>query len=279
MNKILTYKKWAKHKKKLRLRRKNKHKAKFVPRVIVDTNIWYMLGSDDKLFNLLKGQLVPVYNNLWEMANTGLLHDPVKIEKVRNSIRKMMLCSKLMISVEPLRYLIKMGNRSFDDSLRKSTINMLLFTQKIAQGYTIDVEKQNEFYSILLDTKNELDKVKFFFNEAALECKRNIKNYRKHRKSDTKFLIIELLDSMARMATENKFNLKKVPLGQYELLVLVMDCFFKKLETGELQWQRNDLFDLFNLTYVRRGDKYWTKEKRWIHIIEAAGCASYLYYR
>ena len=79
------------------------------------------------------------------------------------------------------------------------------------------------------------------------------------------------------MATQGDFDLKRVPLHDYELLVLVMDCFFKKLETGELKWQRNDLFDLFNLAYVRRGDKYWTNEKRWIQIIKTAGCDGYLY--
>ena len=37
------------------------------------------------------------------------------------------------------------------------------------------------------------------------------------------------------------------------------------------------LFDLFNLAYVRRGDKYWTNEKKWIDIIKAVGCEHYLY--
>ena len=89
--------------------------------------------------------------------------------------------------------------------------------------------------------------------------------------------MVGLWDYMAKLATQGDFDLKRVPLHDYELLVLVMDCFFKKLETGELKWQRNDLFDLFNLAYVRRGDKYWTNEKRWIQIIKAAGCEEYLY--
>lgn len=60
-------------------------------------------------------------------------------------------------------------------------------------------------------------------------------------------------------------------------LILVLDKLFKDLETGERKWQRNDLFDLFNLAYVRRGDKYWTNEKKWIDIIKAVGCEHYLY--
>lgn len=82
---------------------------------------------------------------------------------------------------------------------------------------------------------------------------------------------------MACQATDNKFCLKKMPLKEYELLILVLDKFFKDLETGERKWQRNDLFDLFNLAYVRRGDKYWTNEKKWIDIIKAVDCEHYLY--
>ena len=45
---------------------------------------------------------------------------------------------------------------------------------------------------------------------------------------------------MARQATNNKFNLKRLPLKEYELLILVLDKLFKDLETGERKWQRND---------------------------------------
>ena len=82
---------------------------------------------------------------------------------------------------------------------------------------------------------------------------------------------------MARQATNNLFSLRRLPLKEYELLVLVLDKFSKELEIGERKWQRNDLFDLFNLAYVRRGDKYWTNEKKWINIIKAVGCEHYLY--
>lgn len=46
---------------------------------------------------------------------------------------------------------------------------------------------------------------------------------------------------------------------------------------GQEVWKRNDLFDLYNLAYVRRGDKYWTNEKKWIKLIKEAGCEKYLY--
>ena len=142
------------------------------------------------------------------------------------------------------------------------TIDMLEFTQKIAHGYYIDDSQQENFRCALIKIKADLYKIQDVFNEAATLCKQKIENFKKHRALTNYILMVGLLDYMAKLATQGDFDLKRVPLHDYELLVLVMDCFFKKLETGELKWQRNDLFDLFNLAYVRRGDKYWTNEKK-----------------
>ena len=268
---------WALRKKRSHLNHKRKIRSKFVSRIIADTNVWYQLGSDELLFDRVNSKLVPVYNNLWEMSTTGMLHDKVKILKVRNGIRKMMLCQERMILLEPLRYLIALGNKGYATRIRAYTIDMLKFTQKIAYGYYIDDSQQENFRCALIKIKADLYKIQDVFNEAATLCKQKNKNFKKHRAQTNYMLMVGLLDYMAKMATQGDFDLKRVPLHDYELLVLVMDCFFKKLETGELKWQRNDLFDLFNLAYVRRGDKYWTNEKRWIQIIKAAGCEEYLY--
>lgn len=270
-------KRWALRKKRFHLNRKRKIRSKFVSRIIADTNVWYQLGSDELLFDRVSSKLVPVYNNLWEMSTTGMLHDKVKILKVRDGIRKMMLCQERMILMEPLRYLIALGNKGYANRIRAYTIDLLKFTQKIAQGYYIDDSQHENFRIALNEIKADLCKIQNSFNEVATLCKSKIKNLKKHRDQTNYLLIVSLLDYMAKMATQGAFDLKRVPLHDYELLVLVMDCFFKKLETGELKWQRNDLFDLFNLAYVRRGDKYWTNEKRWIQIIKTAGCDGYLY--
>lgn len=71
MNRKINHKKWSLHKKRLHRKRKSRRKRSFVPRIIVDTNVWYQLGKDDVLFNKVKDKLTPIYNNLWEMSNTG----------------------------------------------------------------------------------------------------------------------------------------------------------------------------------------------------------------
>ena len=41
--------------------------------------------------------------------------------------------------------------------------------------------------------------------------------------------------------------------------------------------ESNDYMDIFNLAYVRKGDKYWTHEKKWIALIKEVGCERYLF--
>ena len=275
MNRRINHKKWSLHKKRLHRKRRSHKKKTFVPRIIVDTNVWYQLGKDDVLFNKVRDKLAPIYNNLWEMSNTGALYN--KLDMVRNGIRKAMVCSKKMIITEPMKYLIKRANRKYRSKTSDYTEQMLLFTQKIANGYYIEEKQKDDFYHYIQQSKSQLKQISDDLNKTALECQNRIKSYKKHRQANTYYLTIKYVDFMALQATNNKFNLKRLPLKEYELLILVLDKLFKDLETGERKWQRNDLFDLFNLAYVRRGDKYWTNEKKWIDIIKAVGCEHYLY--
>jgi len=267
-------KKWNSSKKKLSLKRKHTRKInKFY--VITDTNIWYQLGGDEDLFNNNKNCLRPTYSNLWELSYSGrIVSSP---DKVRNAIRKAMLCSHNMIIQEPLKYLTKRANKKFSCEISNLTNDMLQFTQNVANGLYLDEASKKEFHKQLKLGKNDLEQFKLNMIELAKECKSKIENLKKHREKNTLWGIIRFINFMVEQATNKKYNLKKLALKEYELLILAMDCFFKKLETGEIQWQRNDLFDLFNLAYVRKGDKYWTNETRWIQIIKDAGVEQYLF--
>ena len=86
MNKFMNYKKWTRHKKKLRHRRKQTLKCIVRFRIIPDTNIWYKLGTDECLFMHVKDYLFPTYVNLWELTNTGSLVS--KFSVVRRAIQK-----------------------------------------------------------------------------------------------------------------------------------------------------------------------------------------------
>lgn len=270
------HKEWARHKKELRRRRKKKRKASFVPRIVADTNIWYYLGNNEPLFLDIKGQLTPTYVSLWELCNTGVLkNDPLRVQ---NACKRVLEAKKNMIYEQPLKYLIRSCNkRKFKPNTIREIYRLLEFSSRVARGATIAMDKKDEFYQYILENKQGLKDIKVSMDELALACKSKIKDKAKHRKAYSIPNIIDYLNFLAKQATNNKYNLKKLPLQNYELLICVMDLFYKKLETGSIVWNENDLNDLFILAYVRRGDKYWTKDQKWIDLIKEAGCEDYLY--
>lgn len=269
-------KQWAHSKKGLNRKRKRKRKVSFVPRIVADTNIWYYLGDNNSLFLELKNKLVPTYVSLWELCNTGILKsDPLRVQK---ACRRMLEAQKNMIYEQPLRYLIKSCNKKkFKPNTIREIYSLLDASSHIARGATIANDRKDDFHKYILEKKQGLKDIKVSMDEVALTCKSNIKNKVKHRKAYSLHIIINYLNFLAKQATNNKHNLRKLPIKNYELLICVMDLLYKKLETGSIAWKENDLYDLFILAYVRKGDKYWTKDQKWIDLIKEAGCEEYLY--
>lgn len=275
MSKFFYYKKWASHKKKMRHRRKQTRNCVVSYRIIPDTNILYKLGSDERLFVQLKNSLYPTYVNLWELINTGGLVS--KYSMVRHAIQKMLLCKDTLFLVEPLKYLIELSNKNFTLCRREYVKQLLLVARKVSDGAAIKKEQLSDFELYINKAKIEMENVGITINEMAAECKMNIKNNQRHRKILSMPIVYQLVNSWGVTATCGRFKLKKSILSTNELFFKVLDCYFKCLEVGEYKWQRNDLFDLFNMAYVRKGDKYWTYERKWLKLIKEAGCERYLY--
>lgn len=276
MKRIRNHKERGQYKKKLHQRRKKKHKVSFIPRIVADTNIWYYLGENKPLFSKLKNQLAPTYVSLWELCNTGILKsDPLRVQ---NACRRILEAQKNMIYEQPLKYLIKSCNqKKFKPNTFREIYSLLEASSRIARGAIIAKDKEDEFHQYILEKKQGLKDLKRSINELASECKSKIKDKTKHRKAYSLPCIVDYLNFLANQATNGKYNLRKLPLKSYELLIGVMDLFYKKLETGLTVWKENDLNDLFILAYVRRGDKYWTKDQKWINLIKEAGYGKYLF--
>ncbi len=185
---------------------------------------------------------------------------------------------KNMIYEQPLRYLIKSCNkRKFKPNTIREIYSLLEASSRIARGATIADDKKDDFHKYILENKQGLKDLRKSMGELAMRCKSKIKNKGKHRKAYSLTIIIDYLNFLAKQAINGRYNLRKLPLRDYELLICVMDLFYKKLETGSIVWKENDLNDLFILAYVRRGDKYWTKDQKWIDLIKEAGFDEYLF--
>ncbi|WP_291596775.1 hypothetical protein [Bacteroides sp.] len=276
------HKKWAHHKKELHRRRKNKRKKTFVSRIIADTNIWlHILKDNDELLESTKKYLCPNYINLWELCNSGrLISHP---NNIREAFIKLMPLINKGLFEQPLRYLIRMANRKCVKKKRVTyellpkTNDMLTMAKRIINGAYISEKHKENFHNYITQEKKGLEDLKNSFREMSKQCQKVIKNKKKHMNRLSIEQIYDYLNFYAQKATNGRNNLHKLPRRNYELLTKTMDYFYKKLETGSLVWSRDDLYDLFILAYVRRGDKYWTKDQKWIDLIKEAGCEEYLF--
>lgn len=66
-------------------------------------------------------------------------------------------------------------------------------------------------------------------------------------------------------------------ISAFELFLNVFNQYLIDLDLGKLTLSENDIFDVFNMIYVRKQDKYWTKERKWIKYIEKIGLGNYIY--
>jgi hypothetical protein len=79
----------------------------------------------------------------------------------------------------------------------------------------------------------------------------------------------------------NQFSYGQVEIrtGQVKDIEFFLTAFLqfsRNLEIAKWVVQPNDLYDLYNLIYVKPGMKYFTREKRWINLIAEAGVGHYL---
>lgn len=266
----------ADRKKRLKLRRKRKKRMLFNPRIVVDTNVLYMLADNDELFEKVKFKIAPNYINLWELNHTGKLYK--NTEAVRGACKILQISKRNLIMDQPLKYLIRSGNkRKFKYNTYEDIYPMIKFVDLISKGNKMPETAERKFVELIKQKKQGLVDIANWINGLAIEIKPKIKNIEKHRKKNSMYSNYIFLDYLIRKSTNNKFNIKRIPLKNYQLLLSVMGVFEKEIETKGRAWKRNDLFDLFLLAYVRKGDKIWTLDDKWNKFIIKAGFESYIY--
>ncbi|NEM99326.1 lipocalin/fatty acid-binding family protein [Pontibacter burrus] len=244
-------------------------------KIVCDTNIWYHLGEDEALFQTVKDlPLAPSFINIYELTKTpNFLGNE---EKVRSAIQKMFYFQKYAIFEPPFIHVAKMHN-SFDYDLEREVGVYLKFTELVARGETIRPEKLEDFKKFIELKRLDLEKASSDFNEIAVKVKREIKDKRVHSNQDTSGITGAFINFCVEWATGGKYNLEGFNLNNIELLIRVLDLFFLRMEVSSMKIGANDWNDFAILSYVQPGDKYWTKEKRWLRLIAEAGMENYIH--
>jgi hypothetical protein len=246
-------------------------------KVIADTNIWYYLGQEETLFDSVKDEpIAPTFINIIELARSYNLIDQEDL--TRKAIQKLFHYRLNAIFEPPFIYLAKLLC-NYLYNVRTEFGSILEFTSLIAKGGSIDSSKIEQ-YRTFLDSKNAiLQANNSLLNIEAEAIKGRIKDKKRHKSINTLQLTGTFINFCVEKSTDPKCSLQDFDLDRIELFVKTLDYFFKTLETSGMKLQLHDWYDFSILAYVQPGDKYWTKEKRWLKLIEDAGCHDYLYIR
>lgn len=243
-------------------------------KIIADTNIWYGLGQDKKLFEKVSKYFIcPTFANIHELSKSENLLD--KEELSRSAIQMLFKFKENTIYEPPFIYLARL-KQDYEYDIVLEIGQWLEFTSKFAKGHSINPEKKEVFKEEILAGRKNLEEVAKLFNDEAENIRTRILNKKAHKKIDTYQITAEFINFCVEQSTKGKVNLDGFNLDNIELLVKTLDRFFKTLETSHMKVQANDWYDFAILTYVQPGDKYWTREKRWINLINEAGCGHYL---
>ena len=243
-------------------------------KIIADTNIWYGLGQDKKMFEKVRKYFIcPTFANIHELSKSENLLD--KEELSRSAIQILFKFKENTIYEPPFIYLARL-KQDYEYDIVLEIGQWLEFTSKFAKGHSINPEKKEVFKEEILAGRKNLEEVAKLFNDEAENIRTRILNKKAHKKIDTYQITAEFINFCVEQSTKGKVNLDGFNLDNIELLVKTLDRFFKTLETSHMKVQANDWYDFAILTYVQPGDKYWTREKRWINLINEAGCGHYL---
>jgi hypothetical protein len=244
-------------------------------KIIADANIWYGLGQEEDLYKLVKSEpICPTFPNIHELSKSENLID--KEDLSRGAIRMLFKFKENVIYEPPFIHLAKLHQEYYYD-VENEIGHWLNFTSKFAKGHSIDPDKKDEFRDQIEEMRKNLTEVSDLFNEEAEKIRERITSKKAHKKLDTYQITGGFLNFCVEKSTKGKCNLDDFEMGNAELLVKTLDYFFKTLEISQMKVQANDWYDFAILAYVQPGDKYWTREKRWINLIKEAGCGDYLY--
>ena len=234
-----------------------------------------MFGEDPALLEKCKGhKICPTFVNIYELSKSENLIK--KTEIIRNAVQALFHFKNNLIADSPFIYLAKLC-QNYEYNSSQENKGIFDFTSMFAKGGNFDPSKLQELSKVLENKRVDLERASKVFNDKALKIREKITNKKKHRKNDALQITAGFIDFCLKSITEGKVQLDGLDLNRIELFIKTLDHFFKTIELSTMKIQANDWYDLAILIYVQPGDVFWTKENRWLRLIEDAGCSKYLF--
>lgn len=245
-------------------------------RIIADTNVWYELGGDEPLLDsVIDEPITPIFISLSELTLSGnMVH---KESEVQAACRAMIRFGKYLILEPPFIYLAKLLKGYEFDGITVFA-EKLAIAERLANGGRVAPEHREEFREAVGHKNSVLQGGADLFNNEAKRIRAQIGDQKdEHLAIDSVPLTANFIDFCVRESTNQEISLEDVTMQRFELLLLVLDAFFKQMEVTQTSFKRNDWYDFALLAYVQPGDKLWTREGRWTNLIHEVKLDHYLY--
>lgn len=252
--------------------------------VICDTNIWYYLGNGTlKPAQLTGTTLVATFYNFEELITTpNIITDFQTVRKaakaiVNHSSRQVLENAFLHMAntIDPFfedkRYSYNLGVRNWGEIRNIAALDdSFQLTPELLKEYQKNINKRLGQGQAVATIENQFVlKVK---NHSKKLWKESQKKYYKER---FKGIVLELNDYL-KMFSDGQVSIQNGNLKRFELFLTAFLQLSRNVEIAKWVMQPNDAYDLYNLIYVKPGDKYFTREKRWINLITEVGLSHYL---
>jgi len=245
-------------------------------RIIADTNVWYELGNNQQLLDSVRCEpITPTFVSLSELTLSGNM--VMKEAEVQAACRAMMRFGRNLILDPPFIHLAKIlkgyefdGEATFADKLEVAA--------RLANGGGVAPEHRETFREVISHKRAVFEGGADVFNREAQRIRAQIADKKnEHLAIDSIPLVAGFIDYCVRETTNQDITLEDAPLKGFELLLVVLDAFFKKMEVTQMSFKGNDWNDIALLAYVQPGDRLWTSEGRWRNLINEVGMSDYLY--
>lgn len=259
-----------------------KHKRS---KIILDTNIWYAIASGEQFkFLYTLNPIYITYLNYDELAvSPNLLTD--KIKKVRSVLKSAKCLSTQTIMENTFDYLIKMDNPDYNSNHYKENYDSVNDdVSKIISG-----EQGQEYYlkhaDVIQSRKEQLNAIANAFMSMLDSTRKYVQSIldsgQIHKdvfwSTDHSEFARHVIKDWIKTGSPTKHELSpSFDWSRIELFTAVTEQLLKEyIMTGKLM-KANDWYDLFILKYVQPEDKYLTREKFWLEMINKAKMNKYL---
>jgi len=244
--------------------------------IICDTNVWYNIANGSIAVDELdKINLYPTFINLIELSRTPYILKNLSL--VQEAVKSMYKYHSSIFEINPFEYIIlkqyadyKCIDNQFRTILKSFERLMRINPMAIIdEKYIIEMRLSIGNYKLYLhQTTNSV-------NELLPTIRENIKKTtgkKIHRNMDSMSIIQELISELINLYSKGsiKLDIANYPWKEIELMMIVLDNYFKELElSGNQKMSPNDWSDIFNMVYVGNDYKYTTREKTWTRLIKS----------